>query len=33
MTALAPTLQSFFTDYLIGQREASGHTVTAYRSR
>lgn len=31
MTALAPTLQSFFTDYLIGQREASGHTVTAYR--
>lgn len=31
MTALAPTLQSFFTDYLIGQREASGHTITAYR--
>ncbi|MDQ3431016.1 MAG: site-specific integrase [Actinomycetota bacterium] len=31
MTALAPTLQSFFTDYLIGQRGASGHTITAYR--
>jgi integrase/recombinase XerD len=31
MTALAPTLQSFFTDYLIGQRAASGHTITAYR--
>lgn len=31
MTALAPTLQSFFTDYLIGQRGASDHTITAYR--
>jgi integrase/recombinase XerD len=31
MTALAPTLQSFFTAYLIGQRGASPHTVTAYR--
>lgn len=31
MTVLAPTLQSFFTDYLIGQRAASGHTITAYR--
>jgi site-specific recombinase XerD len=31
MTALAPTLQSFFTHYLIGQRGASGHTITAYR--
>ena len=31
MTALAPTLQSFFTDYLISQRGCSGHTVTAYR--
>lgn len=31
MTTLAPTLQSFFTDYLIGQRGASGHTITAYR--
>ncbi|MDP9074162.1 MAG: site-specific integrase, partial [Actinomycetota bacterium] len=31
MTALAPTLQSFFTDYLIGQRGASSHTIGAYR--
>ncbi len=31
MTALAPTLQSFFTDYLIGQRGASSHTISAYR--
>jgi len=31
MTALAPTLQSFFTHYLIGQRAASQHTITAYR--
>lgn len=31
MTALAPTLQSFFTEHLISQRGASGHTVTAYR--
>lgn len=31
MTALAPTLQSFFTAYLIGQRDASPHTITAYR--
>lgn len=31
MTALAPTLQSFFTSYLVGQRGASHHTVTAYR--
>ena len=31
MTALAPTLQSFFTDYLISQRGCSGHTITAYR--
>jgi integrase/recombinase XerD len=31
MTALAPTLQSFFTDYLIGQRDASPHTIAAYR--
>ena len=31
MTALAPTLQSFFTSYLIGQRAASGHTISAYR--
>jgi site-specific recombinase XerD len=31
MTALAPTLQSFFTHYLLGQRGASAHTITAYR--
>jgi integrase/recombinase XerD len=31
MTALAPTLQAFFTDRLIGQRHASPHTVAAYR--
>jgi integrase/recombinase XerD len=31
MSALAPTLQSFFTHYLIGQRGASTHTITAYR--
>lgn len=31
MSALAPTLQSFFTGYLVGQRGASGHTITAYR--
>lgn len=31
MTALAPTLQSWFTDYLIGQRGASPNTVAAYR--
>lgn len=31
MTALAPVLQAFFTDRLALQRQASGHTVTAYR--
>jgi integrase/recombinase XerD len=31
MSALAPTLQAFFTDRLIGQRHASPHTVAAYR--
>ncbi len=31
MTAIAPTLQSFFTDHLRHQRHASGHTVAAYR--
>lgn len=31
MTALAPTLQAFFTDRLIDQREASVHTIAAYR--
>lgn len=32
MTALAPVLQAFFTDRLIAQRRASGHTVAGYRS-
>jgi integrase/recombinase XerD len=31
MSALAPTLQAFFTDRLIGQRNASPHTLAAYR--
>jgi site-specific recombinase XerD len=31
MSVLAPTLQAFFTDRLIGQRHASPHTVAAYR--
>jgi len=31
VTAIAPTLQSFFTDHLRHQRHASGHTVAAYR--
>jgi len=31
MTALAPTLEAFFTDRLAKQRRASPHTVAAYR--
>ena len=31
MSALAPTLQTFFTDYLLRQRQASPHTIAAYR--
>jgi integrase/recombinase XerD len=31
MTALAPLLQAFFTDRLLQQRNASPHTVAAYR--
>ena len=31
MTALSPTLQAFFTEYLLTQRRASAHTVAAYR--
>lgn len=31
MSALAPVLQSFFTDRLLGQRNASPHTVAGYR--
>jgi site-specific recombinase XerD len=31
MTALAPTLQAFFTDRLGRQRNASAHTIARYR--
>lgn len=31
MTALAPTLEAFFTQRLISQRQASPHTIAAYR--
>ncbi len=31
MSALAPTMQAFFTDRLVRQRRASGHTVATYR--
>jgi len=31
MSLLAPTLQAFFSDRLIGQRKASLHTIAAYR--
>ncbi len=31
MSALAPTLQAFFAERLIGQRQASPHTIAAYR--
>lgn len=31
MTTVAPLVQSFFTDRLIGQRDASTHTITSYR--
>jgi integrase/recombinase XerD len=31
MTALAPTLQAYFTERMIGQRHASPRTITAYR--
>lgn len=32
MTALAPTLQAFFTDRLISQRDASPNTIAAYKT-
>jgi site-specific recombinase XerD len=32
MSALAPALQTFFTDRLIGQRDASPNTVAAYKT-
>ncbi len=31
MSALAPTLQAFFTERLLAQRRASPHTIAAYR--
>jgi len=31
VSALAPTLQAFFTDRLIRQRQVSPHTIAAYR--
>jgi integrase/recombinase XerD len=31
VTALAPTLEAFFTERLTRQRRASGHTIAAYR--
>jgi site-specific recombinase XerD len=31
MSAFAPILQAFFTDRLMSQRQASGHTIAAYR--
>jgi integrase/recombinase XerD len=31
MSALAPTLQAFFTERLVRQRHASPHTIAAYR--
>ncbi len=31
MTAIAPCLQAFFTDRLARQRQASPHTIAAYR--
>jgi site-specific recombinase XerD len=32
MSALAPTMQAFFTERLQGQRQASPHTIAAYRN-
>jgi site-specific recombinase XerD len=32
MSTLAPTLQAYFTDHLIGQRRVSPQTVAAYRN-
>ena len=31
MSAIAPALQEYFTQRLISQRQASPHTVAAYR--
>ena len=32
MTLLAPTLQAFFTERMINQRQASPHTIASYRN-
>ena len=31
MTAIAPTMQAFFTDRLMTQLHASPHTIASYR--
>ncbi|MDA8400396.1 MAG: site-specific integrase, partial [Actinomycetota bacterium] len=31
MSAIAPTLQGFFTQRLINQKRVSAHTIAAYR--
>jgi hypothetical protein len=31
MSALAPVMEGFFTERLVGQRQASPHTVASYR--
>jgi len=31
MSALAPTLQAFFTKRLMSQRQVSAHTIASYR--
>lgn len=31
MTALAPLIQAFFTERLLSQRQASPHTIRAYK--
>jgi hypothetical protein len=31
MSALAPSLQAWFTDRLIRERDASPHTIASYR--
>ena len=31
MTLIAPTLEAFFTERLARQRQASPHTIAAYR--
>ena len=31
MSLLAPTLQAFFTERLIRQRQVSAHTIASYR--